>query len=506
MSSPGFDAVRLDPAAPDDRDRHARAVADLDPLAGLDVVGRVEAPEDRLPLELGATPRGEVDVEHGARRRPRLDDHLDAVLAGLGVVAEPDRVDRLVDDDVPRRAVAGHRGDVTGQHPQRREAAGPQREHAGGVEGVDADEALALARGEQRDPLLVARGVEGRPGEVGVGAVGVVDHEESVGGRLDVVLDPVAPGRDDAPLPLRVVRGQHPDLRGRLGAQPEEQPALVPAAADPHPEPLVVLLVDEDVLLRVPADAVPPQLVGAPRVVEPGVEDERPVAAELAAVADTGERGVEDLTARDVAHGEGEALVAGGVDRERDEPVVRADGQRTEREELGVPGLEVAVEDDLLPGDEGALGVRAGIALGPGRPHVGRVLPSLGGPAEVPPRAARHRDRQVVLLHPGADLVEQRTAQVRQVRRALLGVRVLGRQVGEELGVLEVLHPGVRVLDALPVVLADVRSLRGGGWGGARHAATLCGGHDAARAAPRWGAALVGAGPVRDRRRGRPEP
>ena len=156
----------------------------------------------------------------------------------------------------------------------------------------------------------------------------------------------------------RVVGVEQVHLGGRLRAEAEQEPALVAAGRDAHPEPLVVLLVDQHVVGRVAADPVPPQLVRAPGVVEPGVEHEPAVAAELDAVADAGDGGVEDLAGGDLADGEGEALVARGVDGERDEPVVGADGERPQREELAVPGLDVAVDDDLL--------ARHGIRLGVG--------------------------------------------------------------------------------------------------------------------------------------------
>ena len=92
-----------------------RAVGRRDPLAVLGVVRGVEVAQHRLALEQRALAGGEVDVEHRARRRPRLDDDLDGGLARLGVVAQADRVHGLLDLDVPGRAVtrvgcAGSRG------------------------------------------------------------------------------------------------------------------------------------------------------------------------------------------------------------------------------------------------------------------------------------------------------------------------------------------------------------------------------------------------------------
>ena len=274
--------------------------------------------------------------------------------------------------------------------------------------------------------------------------------------------------------PLRVVGVEHVHLGGRLRPQPQQEPALVAAGRHAHPEPLVVLLVHEHVVGRVAAHPVAPQLVRPPRVVEPGVEDELPVAAELDAVADAGHGGVEHLTRRDVADRQGEALVTLGVDGERDEPVVGAHGERAEREELAVAGLDVAVDHDLLPRHGIRLGVRAHRGVGERRAALRGVLPTLDGARVVPPRAADDRHRQVALLHPRADLLDDGAAQRGEVRGAGLGVGVLGLEVGQQRGVLEVAHPGVGVLDPVAVVLAHVRSSLGRRWGGARHGVTVC--------------------------------
>ena len=144
----------------------------------------------------------------------------------------------------------------------------------------------------------------------------------------------------------------------------------------------------------------------APGLVEPGVERELPVAAELDAVADAGDRGVEHLPGGDLADGQVEALVARGVDGEGHQPVVGADGERPEREELAVARLDVAVDDDLLAGHGIRLGVRALGVVGERRAHLGGVLPALDGAGVVPPRSAGDGYRQVGLLHARPDLLE----------------------------------------------------------------------------------------------------
>ena len=187
-------------------------------------------------------------------------------------------------------------------------------------------------------------------------------------------------------------------LGGRLRPQPQQQPPLVAAGGHAHPEALVVLLVHQHVAGRVATDPVTPQLVRPPRLVEPGVEHELPVAAELDAVADAGDRGVEHLAGGDVADGQVEALVARGVDGERDEPVVGADGERPEREELAVARLDVAVDDHLLARHGIRLGVGTRRGVGERGADVAGVLLALDGARVVPPRTAHDGHRQVGLL------------------------------------------------------------------------------------------------------------
>ena len=207
----------------------------------------------------------------------------------------------------------------------------------------------------------------------------VVHDQEAVRGWLDVVLHSLAARRQHPPPGIRVVGVEHVHLGGRLRPEPQQQPPLVAAGGHAHPEPLVVLLVHQHVVGGVAPDLVPPQLERAPGIVEAGVEHEPPVAAELDAVADAGDRGVEHLTGGDVADGQVEALVTRGVDGEGDQPVVGADGERPEREELAVAGLDVAVDDDLLAGHGLRLGVGSHRRVGERRAHLGGVLAALDG-------------------------------------------------------------------------------------------------------------------------------
>ena len=123
-----------------------------------------------------------------------------------------------------------------------------------------------------------------------------------------------------------------------------------------------------------------------------------------------------------------------------------------------------------------ALGLRVGShrRVGERRAHLGGVLPALDGAGVVPPRPARDRHRQVGLLHPRADLLDDRLAQRRRGARcgprrrrsrprggpAGRGPRGrASRRRGPRRGRRGARGRGLGV---------------GGRWGGARHGVTVC--------------------------------
>ena len=129
----------------------------------------------------------------------------------------------------------------------------------------------------QRLPLLVAGRVDGRHGQLEVLGAVVVQHQEHVvaadDGVLDAVLDALAARRDDPELAGRVVGVEDAVLAGDLAAAADDEEAVAAGAADRDPEALVGLVVDQDVLGRVGAEPVPPDLVGPPGVVDGRVEE-----------------------------------------------------------------------------------------------------------------------------------------------------------------------------------------------------------------------------------------
>ena len=127
--------------------------------------------------------------------------------------------------------------------------------------------------------------------------------------------------------------------------------------------------------------------------------------------------------------------------------VVHRHVERAEVEEVVAVGLDVLVEQDRVGG---ALGGRAAV--------VDRVVHPLGGGGDVPPGSELDRGRHVGLLHPRSDLAEDRLDRVGVGREEPLGGGVLGSEVVEQGRVVDVAHPGVRIVDvagrSMPGVLA----------------------------------------------------
>ena len=128
-----------------------------------------------------------------------------------------------------------------------------------------------------------------------------------------------------------------------------------------------------------------------------------------------------------------------------------------EREEVVPLGLDVLVEQDLLAGDLGVLvELRRGpvVGIGDRATALHAVLLALEAAAVVPPVAAAGGHRQVGLLGAGLDLVEDLLPQRRQMGGLLVGVGVLGLQVGDDLGIRLVAQPLVGVDEDVAVMLA----------------------------------------------------
>ena len=325
---------------------------------------------------------------------------------------------------------------------------------------------------QHRGPLLVAGGIQRGLGELEVRGAVVVHDQQSVPGRLDVVLHALAARGHQPRGALGIGGGQQPVLAGQLAADPQHDPVLVPAGPDPDPEPLVGLGQHLGVGADVGAEPVPQHHVRPPRRVGAGVEQVA-LAGPGDPVRDVGDLVGEQLAGGQVHDLEQEPLVPGDVGRVRQQVPGRRHREGAEGEELLALRRDVGVQQDLLAGDL-ALDVGRGVGSAGGRgAAVDRVLRALEGAHVVPVgrdvarrriemgRVRRHA--QVGLLGAGLDLAEDGLGQAGQVAGACLGVGVLGLQVGDHVGVLLVPQPLVRVEELVAVVLPAHRAALGHG-------------------------------------------
>src|SRR5690606_24121755 len=354
------------------------------------------------------------------------------------------------------------------------EAVAAQRDHEGSGERIDAEQANARLVCDELVPLtwLALR----RPGEREVlGAVVVQDQEATIAVRvmLDVVLDALPAGRDQHRVRLRTRGIDDPDLAGHLAVRINDHVSVRPAEPDADPEPFVGLLVDEYVspatvplavvspatvplaTLRLgavlltavraaAAEPVPPHAVRAPGIVNGEVEHRGVVGRPRRTVEDVRDLVRQHLAGAKVLEPQREALVAGEVDRVREQVAVRAHVEGAEREVRRGAGLDVAVEQHLLAREwcTVACGRRGDLASLHPAAAVDPVLLPFDGAGVVPVPVLAYGYREVRLLGPRLDLVEDRLAQALLVLRPLPRVGVLGLEVRDGVRVVGVGEPG----------------------------------------------------------------
>jgi len=364
------------------------------------------------------------------------------------------------------------------------QAVAAQALHQHPVVGDDTEQPDAGLAGPDRCPLRgVGRG-QRRLGEGEVGGAVVVDDEQPVAGHLHVVLDVLAPGGNRAQGGCGVGGVQQPRLGAALAGCAELHPAMVAGGVDPEPEPLVGLGVQQFVLTGV-AEAVAPEPVGAPRVVD-GEVAEGLVARPAAAGGHLGDLVRKGLAGDEVEEPEVVALVAAGVHGVGGQAAVGGDVEAAEGEEGLARCQRLGVEQQLL-----AIGCALGrvgqrVAALCGTAVVAGVVEALGGARVVPVLAeTRVADElghaQVGLLGAGRDVGVDLLPQFCQGSRDRFGVGVLRRQVSQELRIGLVPHPPVRVGEGVPVVGT------GGGTAGGRRRLVGCGHAAQPRAGPGLG-------------------
>ena len=418
------------------------------------VVGLVAA-EHRSPAQQRQLAGAYVVVVDRRRHRHRRVAEPDRGLGEVRVAARADGVDLVVELD-----------EVVVAHPRVTEledaelgqplAALVYDEVAG--ERVDVLEPDLRVVRDQRRPVLGRGGRDGRGADLEVRAGVVVQHEEDVLAADDRVVEGVLqslPSRaEDLEAGVGVPGVEEAVLRGDLGPGGDDDEPVAAAAAHAHEEPAVLLVVDELVVRLGGAERVPPDLVRAPRVVD-GRVVEMPARRVPRGAAD----GADDLVGTVLAGGDVEdpdrvPLVADDIGGVGEQGAVGADARAAEREELVTLGEGVHVEQQLLTGQRGLVGRgvlgglrrRPVVGVGDRDPAAGAVLLPLEGAAVVPVAAVAGRHGQVGLAGPRLDLVEDRLAQVCQVRGLRLRVLVLRLEVGRHLR---------RALGAQPFVVVD---------------------------------------------------
>ena len=327
--------------------------------------------------------------------------------------------------------------------------------------------------GEQR-PARALRVVGRDAHELEVDGAVVVDDEQPVAASrddvLDVVLDALPAGPDDAELACRVTRVQQPALAGDVGAGLDDQEPAAAGEADADPVLLVGLVEDLRVgfAVRTLPDPVPPHGVRPPGVVHGRVEQVLAARVEERAGARARDLVGECLAvAGQGPHPDRVPLVALGVDGVEQSRTVGADVEAAERVEVVPLGLRVVVQQDLLAREAVLLRVLIQrrrlpvVGAVDGRAAVDAVLLALDGARVVPPVAFAGRDAQVGLPGARLDLVEDLLTQHGELLGARVRVRVLLVQVRDDRWIVLVAEPLVVVDDHVPVVAALGRFLRG---------------------------------------------
>ena len=422
------------------------------------VVGLV-APEHGRPAQQRQLAGADVVVVDRRRHRHGRVAEPDRGLGEVRVPARADRVDLVVELDevvVAHRRVVGAVAELDDAELGQPLAALVHDEMAG--ERVDVLEPDGWVVGDQRRPVLGSGGRDGRGADLEVRTGVVVQHEEDVlaadGRVVEGVLQTLPARAEQLEAGIAVAGVEEAELRGDLGPGRDDHEPVAAAAANAHEEPAVLLVVDELVVGLGGAEGVPPDLVGAP-----GLVDGRVVELLARRVPGGAPDDADDLVGAVLAGGQVEdpdrvALVADNVGRVGEEGAVGADAGAAQREELVAVGQCVEVEQQLLAREGGLVG--RGVLGGPRRcpvvgaghrdPTAGAVLLPLEGPAVVPVAAVAGRHREVGLAGAGLDLVEDRLPQVGEVRGLCLRVLVLRLEVGHHLR---------RALGAQPFVVVD---------------------------------------------------
>ncbi len=335
------------------------------------------------------------------------------------------------------------------------QAFAPLVEHVEVPEDLDPRQHHVVPVGDQLLPLVPIGCGGGGGDEAEVASLVVAANVKQVVAVIDAVLLILDPGGDQAQLAPGAARGQVADLAGGLALRRDEQELVAAGAGDPEVEPLVGLLVDEVVLLRVGPQAVPPQPVGPLGLGLLGdVEQGAPVVRPLHR-RDPGPPVGQHLAAADVLDEEGVDPKPGGIEGVGQLAPVEGDLGGADAHELLGPADLVGIEQHLL-----GRAVSAPLAGPQG------VLLALLGARVVEVPAVTNRDREVRLLDAGEHLGVKRVLQGEGGAHDRLGVGVLGPQVVKHLRGVLAAEPGVVVDPAVAVEQLLLWLAPGGGGSG----------------------------------------
>jgi hypothetical protein len=180
---------------------------------------------------------------------------------------------------------------------------------------------------------------------------------------------------------------------------------------------------------------VPPHLERTHRLIGLHVEDVLIVCGPCTATPRGVEEDVVEVGAAvQVADAHRVALAAVDVAGPGEQVVVGADLEHAQGEVVVALGLGVLVEQDLL---------RCGLARA--TPAVDAVAEPLLGARRVPPAVLADGGGEIGLLDTGLDLLEHRLHQRGTRCEPRIGVRVLGLQVGNGVGIVAVAEPRPRI-------------------------------------------------------------
>jgi hypothetical protein len=260
-------------------------------------------------------------------------------------------------------------------------------------------------------------------------APAVVDQQvEAARAVVQRQLDAVAPRQHGARRGLRVVGIEHPQAGGVLACGRQHQPAVIARLAQVQPEQFVGFL-EHQFVGAILAEPVPPQAVRAPGFVLAEVVERAAVVAPHGAFRLL-DRQRQVGAAGQVTHAQRVVERAGFVERVGQQRRIGADFQRAELQEGLAFGELVQVEQHFL--------LRCGRVAAA---QVERVLAARLGAAPLPPAVLAPRYLVVVFLDARKHLGVERVAQPVQRRQPGARVGVLGVQVGQHLGVVDLAQP-----------------------------------------------------------------